>query len=130
MIFPDADGVTMRFPMREWGWELKDVLNFLDERGIVIPERTDCRWCFWQKLGEWWQLWRDDRESFLEAEALEEFVTAERGRQYTWRNPSRDSWPASLKELRVRFERGDVPQRSLDMMDKRRLVGTCRVCTL
>jgi hypothetical protein len=130
MIFPDADGVTMRFPMREWGWELKDVLNFLDERGIVIPERTDCRWCFWQKLGEWWQLWRDDRESFLEAEALEEFVTAERGRQYTWRNPSRDSWPASLKELRARFERGDVPQRSLDMMDKRRLVGTCRVCTL
>lgn len=49
---------------------------------------------------------------------------------YTFRSPQRDSWPAGRRELRERFERGDVPQRSLAMMDKRRGVGTCRVCAL
>lgn len=130
MIFPDADGVQMRFPMREWGWTIDDVVGFLAERNIAIPDRTDCMWCFWQKLGEWYLLWRDNPEAYLEAEEIEAFVTAERGKPYTWRNPSRDSWPAGLKELRLRFEAGDVPTRSLDMMDKRRNVGTCRVCTL
>lgn len=129
-IFPDADGVKMRFPMREWGWNLADVLGFLAERGIDIPERTDCRWCFWQKLGEWYELWLYDNESYREAERIEEWVSAERGTVRTWRNPERDSWPASLRELRARFEAGDVPTRSLKIMDQRRQVGTCRVCTL
>lgn len=130
MIFPDADGITMRFPMQEWGWKLEDVIAFLDERGIVIPERTDCQWCFWQKLGEWFLLWRDDLASYMEAERLEEWVSAERGKTLTWRSPSRDSWPASLRELRLKFEAGETPKRSLDMMDKRRNVGSCRACTL
>ena len=130
MIFPDADGITMRFPMKEWGWTIDDVTDFLAERKIDIPSRTDCQWCFWQKLGEWYLLWRDNIESYMEAEEIEAFVTKERGEVRTWRSPSRDTWPAGLKELRERFEKGDVPQRSLDMMDKRRLVGSCRVCTL
>lgn len=130
MIFPDADGITMRFPMQEWGWGLQEVVDFLSEREITIPERTDCQWCFWQKLGEWFLLWRDDLASYMEAERLEEWVSAERGKTLTWRSPSRDSWPASLRELRLKFEAGETPKRSLDMMDKRRNVGSCRACTL
>lgn len=129
-IFPDAEGVTMDFPMRRWGWDLADVTTYLDLRGVPIPARTDCQWCFWQKLGEWFLLWRDDLPSYLEAESIEAMVTLARGEARTFRSPQRDSWPAGLKELRERFETGDAPRRSLDMMDRTRQVGSCRVCTL
>lgn len=129
-IFPDADGVTMDFPMRRWGWTIDDVVAYLGVCGVDIPERTDCQWCFWQRLGEWYLLWRDDLDSYLEAESLELFVTMYRGTTRTFRSEDRDTWPASLKELRLRFEAGDIPARSLKMMDRRRLVGTCRACTL
>lgn len=130
MIFPDANGIEMRFPMREWGWKLDDVLAYLRSKNISVPERTDCAVCFWQKLGEWWNLWRDHPDLYAEGEALEGMVTEARGTDYTFRSPDRDSWPASLKALRERFEAGHVPKRSLAMMDKRRQVGACRVCTL
>lgn len=130
MLFPDTDGIQMRFPMREWGWKLQDVLDYLAEKGVTVPERTDCAACFWQKIGEWYMLWRDNNAQYLEAEELEEEVIAARGTVYTFRSPQRDSWPARLRDLRQRFESGDVPERSLKIMDKRRLVGTCRVCTL
>lgn len=130
MVFPDTESVQMDFPMKRWGWGLQDVLDFLSWVGLEIPERTDCAWCFWQKLGEWWQLWRDHPELYREAEDLEIWVSAERGTDYTFRSPRRDKWPASLKELREMFDAGHVPERSLKMMDNRRLTGACRVCTL
>lgn len=130
MIFPDTDGVRMRFPMQEWGWDEADVRSYLDKRGVTIPERTDCAACFWQKIGEWWRLWKDNPNEYAEAEALEKHVSEARGTEYTFRSPQRDSWPASLADLRVEFERGRVPKRSLAIMDKRRQVGACRVCTL
>ena len=99
MIFPDADGVRMRFPMREWGWIETDVRQYLEDKGVSIPERTDCAACFWQKLGEWWLLWRDHPEEYAEAEALEHEVSAARGAAYTFRSPQRDSWPASPHRL-------------------------------
>lgn len=130
MIFPDTDHVEMRFPMRRWGWVLEDVLAFLDFMEITIPDRTDCAMCFWQKLGEWWLLWRDNRDAYMEAEGLEEFVIAERGEVFTLRSKDRDTWPARLRDLRAEFEAGRVPERSLKMMDKQRQIGGCRVCTL
>lgn len=130
MIFPDADGVIMDFPMRRWGWSISDVTGYLESRGISIPERTDCAMCFWQKLGEWFLLWRDNPQAYAEAEALEAFVTEARGRPYTLRSNERDAWPAALKDLRAEFENGKVPTRSLKMMDSRRQSGACRVCTL
>jgi len=130
MIFPDADGVQMRFPMREWGWSIDDVQNYLAEKGVTIPDRTDCAMCFWQRIGEWFELWRDNPEEYAEAEELEQWVSAERGKPYTFRSPSRDKWPASLAELRARFEAGEIPTTSLKMMDNRRQSGSCRVCTL
>jgi hypothetical protein len=120
----------MDFPMQRWGWTIDDVTAYLVGLGVTIPERTDCAMCFWQKLGEWWTLWHDYPDAYAEAEALEVFVTEERGKPYTFRSPQRDSWPASLTDLRKRFEAGDRPQRSLDKMDARRQAGTCRVCTL
>lgn len=133
MIFPEADGIQMRFPMQEWGWGLDDVWNYLDTFSISIPSRTDCKKCFWQTLAEWYILWRDDLPSYMEAEGLEEFVTTERGEVRTFRSPQRDSWPAGLREMRLKFEAGEIPTRSLAIMAKRdqqRGVGTCRVCTL
>jgi 3'-phosphoadenosine 5'-phosphosulfate sulfotransferase (PAPS reductase)/FAD synthetase len=130
MIFPDADGIEMDFPMRRWGWTLEDVLEFLRDNGVEVPERTDCAVCFWQRLGEWYLLWRDNPELYAEGEALEEFVSTMRGERYSFRSPDRDAWPASLKDLRAEFEAGRVPTRSLAMMDKRRQIGACRVCTL
>jgi hypothetical protein len=130
MVFPDADGVQMRFPMQEWGWKLQDALDFLAEKAVTVPERTDCAVCFWQKLGEWYLLWLNHPDLYAEGEELEGFVTRGRNKPYTFRSPQRDAWPASLADLRREFEKGRVPQRSLDMMDKRRLVGACRVCTL
>lgn len=130
MIFPDAGGVTMDFPLRRWGFNLKDVQEILDAYQVTIPERTDCAACFWQKIGEWYLLWRDNLDAYLEAEALELFVTEKRGQVYTFRSAQRDSWPASLCDLRIEFEGGRVPEKSLKMMDARRNVGSCRVCTL
>lgn len=130
MIFPDAEGVTMRFPMREWGWKLNDVLAYLASKNITVPDRTDCALCFWQKLGEWYNLWLTNPDAYALGEELEEMVSTERGEAYTFRSPDRDTWPASLRDMRKRFEAGDVPTRSLAMMDKRRQVGSCRVCTL
>ena len=101
MIFPDADGIQMRFPMQEWSWTIDDVTEFLRFKNVNIPERTDCAWCFWQRIGEWYLLWLNDLDEYMAGEAMEEWVTAERGKPYTFRSPDRDTWPASLKELRL-----------------------------
>jgi hypothetical protein len=130
MIFPDASNVTMDFPMRRWGWSEADVWTYLRTKNVSIPERTDCMDCFWQRLGEWYHYWRDRREDFDRAADLEDWVSQERGHPYTFRSPQRDKWPASLRDLGARFAAGDVPTISLKMMDKRREIGSCRVCTL
>jgi 3'-phosphoadenosine 5'-phosphosulfate sulfotransferase (PAPS reductase)/FAD synthetase len=122
--YADIGGVTMRFPLREWGMTQADVWAALDQRGIRIPERTDCARCYHQRLGEWWRLWREFPEIYAEAEAQE----AKYGG--TFRNPSRDSWPARLADMRARFETGEVPPRTKLQTDLFRGVGECRVCTL
>lgn len=130
MTFPETGNVKVRFPLREWGMTEADVLQVLADRGITIPERTDCALCFWQRIGEWYLLWRDHLDLYLEGEALEAEVTDIHGYQVTFRSASRDTWPAGLADLRREFEAGRVPERSLSMMDKRRMAGACRVCTL
>jgi 3'-phosphoadenosine 5'-phosphosulfate sulfotransferase (PAPS reductase)/FAD synthetase len=112
--------VEMRFPMREWGWELKDVLQYLKERNITIPKRTDCKLCFFQRLIEWWELWHDDPEAWAEGERIE----AEQG--HTFRSPGRDTWPAAMADLRKRFESGDVPRDTRDPINSLK----CRVCRM
>lgn len=99
-----VDGVTQDFPLVRWGWGLGDVIKFLDDKGVVIPKRTDCDFCFYQRLIEWWDLWNEHPDLWKEGEALE-FYTG-----HTFRSPGRDTWPASMVELRGEFEKGRVPK--------------------
>lgn len=114
--------VTQDFPFQRWGWGIDEVRAFLADRGVEIPERTDCAWCFWQKLGEWYNLWFHHIDIWMEGEAIEDQYG------FTFRSPERDTWPASMRGLRQRFEAGDIPERSLRMMEKRS--GMCRQCSL
>lgn len=128
---PERDGgdyamvpnVEMRFPLREWGWNLDDVMAYLDQRGVRVPERTDCARCFYQSLGEWWRLWKDHPEIWADAEA-EEAMTG-----YTWRSPGRDDWPTALVDLRAHFEAGHVPRGNPGQLDMFRGMQ-CRVCRI
>jgi hypothetical protein len=76
--------------------------------------------CFFQKLVEWWDLWKHNPEAYAEGERYEALTG------FTFRSPGRDSWPASLKDLRAEFERGRIPRDTTG----RDLFSTmkCRVC--
>jgi 3'-phosphoadenosine 5'-phosphosulfate sulfotransferase (PAPS reductase)/FAD synthetase len=123
--YADIEGVTMRFPLREWGMGEADVWRALQERDISIPERTDCARCYHQRIGEWWRLWHDHRDIFIDAIADEERMGA------TYRSPGRDTWPVALKDLSTEFEKGRVPTVKSDprVRDMFR-AGVCRVCSL
>ena len=113
--------VEMRFPMREWNWGLSEVLNFLKEKNVTIPKRTDCLKCFYQRLIEWYEFWRDNKESWAEGEAIE----AQTG--HTFRSLGRDTWPASMAGLRAEFESGRVPKDTRpDAINQMQ----CRVCRI
>lgn len=99
-----VQGVVQDLPFVRWGWGLSKVLSYLKERGVEIPTRSDCDICFFQRLIEWYDLWRNYPERWIEGEAYEDFTG------YTFRSPQRDSWPASMKGLRAEFEKGRVPK--------------------
>lgn len=122
--YADICGVEMRFPLREWGWDEAGVWQYLDQRGVAIPYRTDCARCYHQRIGEWWSLWRDHPKLYAEAEA-DEFIFGA-----TYRTPGRDSWPTALCELRAEFENGRLPKSVKETLNGWRDVGQCRVCTL
>lgn len=119
--YTDVPGVVSRYPMREWGWNLSDVQRYLSDRGVAIPTRTDCAVCFYQRLGEWWNLWKLNPREYAEGEQYEELTG------HTFRSPGRDSWPASLKDLRLEFEAGHIPAGADVQMN---LIGSmqCRAC--
>ena len=109
-----------RFPLREWGWGIGQVLAYTKEHGLEVPARTDCALCYDQRLIDWRNLLRKHPEEYEKGEALE----AKTG--HTFRSPSRDTWPAGLKELRAEFERGR-PVRGADDDTEQ---SACRVCRL
>lgn len=113
-------GVQMDFPLRRWGWGLRQVIDFLKLEKQSIPFRTDCKLCFFQRLIEWYELWRDDPKGWAEGEALEELTG------HTFRSPGRDTWPASMKGLAERFSKGDIPRDTRDPLNELK----CRVCRL
>jgi len=114
-----GDQCEYRYPLRELGWSESDVLKYLDKCSIVVPKRTNCKLCYGQRIGEWYDLWRTDPEGWREGEEIE----AETGR--TFRSPKRDTWPAAMVELRKEFESGRLPRGH----DKQEYVP-CRVCTM
>lgn len=70
-LYGHIDGVTTRHPLREWKMGEAEVQAELAARDIVCPIRTDCARCYHQKLGEWFLLWLDNRDIFMDAEADE-----------------------------------------------------------
>ena len=96
--------VEMRFPLREAGMGLAEVLDFLEQRQVIVPKRTDCMLGFFQRLIEWYELWRDNPDAY------EEGVRYEKLTGYTFRSPGRDTQPTSLADLRAKFETGWVPR--------------------
>jgi 3'-phosphoadenosine 5'-phosphosulfate sulfotransferase (PAPS reductase)/FAD synthetase len=120
-----SNDVTTDFPLRRWGWDIDQVLNYLRQRNIVIPEDArggNCARCYGQRQYEWKALWRDHPDIYAEAEAQESMTGA------TFRSPGRDSLPAPLVELRAFFEHGkSFKQDQAEMFDE---MGACRVCSL
>lgn len=120
-----VEGVKQNLPLVRWGWGVSKVREYLRERGVTIPERTDCDCCYHQQLGEWWRLWRDHKNRWDEIEALEEWTG------HTLRSEQRDSWPASLKGLRAKFEAGYMPKGAaqtklpIDVADRPTMCAWC-----
>lgn len=112
-----GEDIVVRFPLREQGIDLAGVWQLLNDRGVTIPERTDCALCPYQRLGEWRNLWRDNPADYQLGIDLE----AKHG--HTFRSPGRDQWPASLAELAKEFEKG----RKIRGDNKEK---ACRVCTV
>lgn len=124
-IYSRIDGVSQRFPLREWGYTDPLVLAELAERGIKVPRRTDCALCYHQRIGEWYLLWLEHPDEYAKGVALETEFGA------TFRTPGRDSWPSGLRELREAFEAGRVPTTSLNRMQREGMaIGSCRACSL
>ena len=118
--------ITTDFPMRRWGWTEADVWDYLYSRNIRIPYRTDCAWCYDQRLTQWRRLWQTNPALYWRGAAYE----ATTG--HTFRNPARDSWPAGLAELAAEFSKGRIPRGSDDQMDLFDQLehGRCRVCNM
>lgn len=120
-----GDYGTYRYPLREWDWGDEDVRAYLRLQGVAVPSRTNCDLCYGQRLSEWWELWKRDPEKWAKGEAYE----ATTG--HTFRSEGRDSWPAALADMRVRFEAGDIPrdvELNRSLFDD--MTQPCRVCTL
>lgn len=121
--YTDVPNVEMRFPLREWEWGLGEVVAYLEQRGIEIPKRTDCALCFYQRLSEWWDLWRDHPEEYQRGVEIEKRIG------YTFRSDGRDTWPADLESLRHEFERGRTPRGATTQQELFKTMQ-CRVCRL
>jgi len=107
-----------RYPLREWGWNRSDVEDYLEYNSITVPIRTDCALCFFQRLGEWKELWLNHPDLYRQGEIWEEQTG------YTFRSPGRDKWPAALKDLKVEFENGRKIRKFSSRNDM------CRICSL
>lgn len=120
-----SENVKTIFPLREWGWDLQKVKDYLKEKCIKIPRRTDCSMCFYQKISEWFYLWRDNRDYWDKACSFEEKTG------HTFFAANRYKWGSSLKELQKNFEKGIVPHgatNQLQLFDMEQV--SCRVCRL
>lgn len=116
-----GDQATYRFPLREWGWGVDDVWNYLAKKGVCIPRRTDCAWCYDQRIVEWKRL--EQEHPALYARAIE----LEQRTGHTFRSPTRDTWPARLDLMQIEFKR-DRKVRGEEQYDKDK--ERCRACSL
>lgn len=124
-----SDLVTSTFPMRDWGWGLKEVNAKLEEFGVKVPARTDCALCPYQRMGEWYRLWKYERSSWDRGVELERRL-GHSFRSPTQRKPRKDGslrWAVRLEDLAKQFEAGDKPR---GLTEEDEMVQVCRVCRL
>ena len=120
-----SEKVKTVFPLREWGWGLKEVVSYLQEKNIRIPKRTDCAFCYAQRTSEWFYLWRDNKALYDEAIEMEEKTG------YTFRNPKNTKWGTNLKEMAKKFVDGYLPVGATNQMNLfEDEIEPCRVCRL
>lgn len=62
-----SETLRCRFPLREYGMGLLEVRSILAHHEVRVPARTDCARCYHQRIGEWWDLWRNHPEIFADA---------------------------------------------------------------
>jgi len=127
-IYGDMEGVTQSYPFQDWGWNLPEVVEYLDKRNVTVPVRTDCAVCYHQRLVEWWRLWKTHPDLYTAGEDIEH------RHEHTFRSPGRDTWPLYMSELRESFESGRLPQGARKYL-QRTLINcdmdiSCRVCSL
>jgi len=122
--------VQTSFPLQEWGWDLDSVQTYIQAfPSIKIPVRTDCALCPYQKIGEWYRLWKYHPERYQRGIELEAKT------EHTFNSPTRRPkrkdgtlrWAVSLSDLAKQFAGGDKPK-TLDDGDNQ--TGVCRVCSL
>ncbi len=127
---PKRTGITggeSRFPLKEWGWGLREVWSYLKCKGITIPKRTDCARCFFQRKGEWWELWKSYPEIYADAEKQE----ADFGNTFLTQGKWGPNFPHSLEGMRKKFEGGYLPRKAdiyYPMFGD--FETKCRVCSL
>lgn len=112
-----GDFAEYRYPLREWEWDVENVWSYLEQRGVEVPVRTDCAVCPFQRLGEWYRLWVDHPGEYARGVWWEDITG------HTFRSPSRDTWPAGLRELAAEFRAGRLIPRRISR-------PRCRICSL
>ena len=114
-----SSDVICRFPLREWGYGIREVVSDLRSRGIVIPERTDCARCYAQRKGEWEKLYWNRRAIWEDAK------TQEATTGHTFR------YGESLLYMEAQFEKRGKPWKQLPLWeDEEGDIKACRVCSL
>lgn len=119
-----SEHVPTRFPLREWGLGLHDVLKIVSESPFSVPKRTDCARCYHQRIHEWWDLWHEHPDIYDSA------VQDEARTGHTFRSPGRDTWPVSLADLREAFAGGRTPKKRVNLELFPDGDEVCRVCSL
>lgn len=111
--------VNVEYPKKKWGWGINEVIGYLKKSCIIMPKRTDCGCCFFQRLPEWRNLLEKHPNRY------ERYVQLEKRMNHTFRSPKRDTWPASLDGLRREILSGRKMRNTKPMGVKK-----CRFCTM
>lgn len=91
------NNIIPSYPLQDARMDLKDVENYLNKKGIGLPKyyswrtRSGCYFCFYQRIGEWFGLYKNHPELFQKAKAYEKD-------DFTWRSDK------SLEQLQYEFE--------------------------
>ena len=113
------ENIRQDFPFQRWGWGIDEVVDYLKVRGVEIPKRTDCDICFYQRLIEWYELWKNHPDLWKQGEDHEQQTG------HTFRSPQRDSWPAAMSELRAKFEAGEIPRDTRNARNRKTMCSWC-----